>query len=229
MLSVSLGFVRLLSCLLSPGSNKSHGCIILCRPVLSRVKSWSDDDGRLLQCEFVLLGKTFRVASLYAPNCNPVRDLFFAEVIPFVDPAVPTVLFGDLNTVFNRSMDHRSSDVSDHSRESTAALVHLFDSCCVIDTWRYVHPSSPCCTWLSPDGSISSGIDYIGCPYVWVCSVSSCDIVSCPFSDHCAVSLSVSLPDVVPPGPGLWKLNTSVLEEEGYIHLISNFWNVWRC
>ena len=39
----------------------------------------------------------------------------------------------------------------------------------------------------------------------------------------------MSLPNVVPPGPGLWKLNTSVLEEEGYVHLISNFWNDWRC
>ena len=167
--------------------------------------------------------------SLYAPNSNPARDLFFDEVIPFVDTAVPTVLFGDLNIVFDRSMDRRGSDVSDDSRKSTAALVHLFHSCCVIDTWRYLHPSSSCCTWLSPDGSVSSGIDYIGCPYVWVCSVLSCDIVPCSFSDHCAVSLSVSLSDVVPPGQGLWKLNTSVLEEEGYVYLISNFWNGWRC
>ena len=86
-----------------------------------------------------------------------------------------------------------------------------------------------CRAWLSPDGSVSSRIDYIGYPYVWVSSVSSCDIVPCPFSDHCAVSLSVSVPDVVPPGPSLCKLNTSVLEEEGYVHLISNFLNGWRC
>lgn len=221
----SSGFLSVVS----PGSNKSRGCIILYRPALSLVKSWSDDEGRLLQCEFILLGKTFCVVSLYAHNRNPARDLFFDEVIPFVDLAIPTVLCGDFNTVFDRSMDRRGSDASDVSRESTAALVHLFDSCCVIDTWRYLHPSSSCYTWLSPDGSVSSRIDYIGYPYVWVSSVSSCDIVPCPFSDHCAVSLSVSVPDVVPPGPSLWKLNTSVLEEEGYVHLISNFLNGWRC
>ena len=88
----SSGFLSVVS----PGSNKSRGCIILYRPALSLVKSWSDDDGRLLQCEFVFLGKTFRVVSLYAPNRNPARDLFFDEVIPFVDPAIPTVLCGDL-------------------------------------------------------------------------------------------------------------------------------------
>ena len=160
----SSGFLSVVS----PGSNKSRGCIILDRPVLSLVKLWSDDDGRLLQCEFDLLGKMFRVVSLYTPNCNPARDLFFDEVIPFVDLAVPAVLCGDFNSVFDHSMDCRGSDVSDDSRESTAALAHLFDSCCVIDTWRYLHPSSSCCTWLSPDGSVLSSIDYIGHQYVWV-------------------------------------------------------------
>ena len=65
-------------------------------------------------------------------------------------------------------------------------------------------------------------------PYVWVSSVMSCDIVPCPFSDHCGVYLSVSVPDVVPPGPGLWKLNTSILKDAGYIPLISDLWVSWR-
>lgn len=100
MLNVSLGFVLLVFLsVVSPGSNKSPGCIILYRSALSLVKSWSDDEDRLLQCEFILLGKTFCVVSLYAPNRNPARDLFFDEVIPFVDLAIPTVLCGDFNTV----------------------------------------------------------------------------------------------------------------------------------
>ena len=58
--------------------------------------------------------------------------------------------------------------------------------------------------------------------------MSSCSILPCPFSDHCAVLLSVSVPDVVPPGPGLWKLNTSILGEEEYIKIITDFWRLWR-
>lgn len=64
-------------------------------------------------------------------------------------------------------------------------------------------------------------------PYVWVSSVSSCDLLPCPFSDHCTVLLSVSVPDAVPPGHGLWKLNTSILKDE-YIKIISDFWSEWR-
>lgn len=83
-------------------------------------------------------------------------------------------------------------------------------------------------TWLNGDGFVSSRIDFVGCPFAWVASVSSCDIVPCPFSDHCAVLFCVSVPVVVPPGPGVWKLNVSVLEEGGDNCLIKNFLAGWR-
>ena len=44
-------------------------------------------------------------------------------------------------------------------------------------------------------------------PYVWVSSVFSCAVVPCPFSNHCALSLSMSVPDVVPSVPELTPLS----------------------
>ena len=204
------------------------GCIILYRPVLSFVKSWSGDDGRFLQCEFVYCGKSFSVVSLYAPNRNPARHDFFEQVPSLVDPSVPTVVCADFNAVFDRSLDRFGSDTADISRESSVALSHLFELCYCVDIWCYLHPSSSCFTWTSSDGTLASRIDFVGCPYVWVSSVSSCDVIPCPFSDHCAIPFCVSVPDVVPPGPGLWKLNTSILEDEGYVSAVSNFWSGWR-
>ena len=58
--------------------------------------------------------------------------------------------------------------------------------------------------------------------------MSSCDIVACPFSDHCAVVMSVRVPEVPSHGPGVWKLNLSVLNDPEYISLFSNFWSDWR-
>ena len=214
-------------CVVSPGSQKSWGCIILFRPCLSLVNFSSDDAARFVLCEFRFQGKLFRVVSLYAPNRNPARDQFLDQVSSWVDPAVPTVICGNFNTVFDRSLDRTGSVVSDTSRESTSILSRLFDDCCVIDIWRYLHPSSSGYTWMHPDGSVFSPIDLVGCPYVWVPSVSSCEIIPCPFSDHCAVLLCVTVPDVVPPGPGLWKLNTSILEESDYVRQIENLWS--RC
>ena len=65
---------------------------------------------------------------------------------------------------------------------------------------------------------------------MWVPSVCSCDIVACPFSDHCAVvmHMSVRVPEVHSHGPGVWKLNLCVLNDPEFISLITNFWSDWR-
>ena len=217
-----------LSFVLSPGTSRSGGCIILYRPVLQLVNSWCEVPGRSLMCEFSLYDVPFRVLCLYAPNRNPARDLFFNRISDVVDPSFPTVLCGDFNTVFDRALDRFGSSADDTSRESTPALARLFDSCCVVDIWRYLHPASSSFTWNRWDGQFASRIDLIGCPYSWVSSVSSCDIVPFSLSDHCALLFCFSIPDVIPPGPGLWKLNISILQDAEYVQLISDFWLTWR-
>ena len=163
-----------------------------------------------------------------APNRNPERDLFLAHVTDNRDPGTPTLLAGDFNTVFNGSVDRGVSVVFDTSRKSSADLARLFKEVCCEYIWRYLHPSSSGFTWSRADGSLSSRIDLIGCPFAWVPSVSACDIVPCPFSDHCALAFSVSVPDVIPHGPGLWKLNVSILEEREYFDVISDLWAQWK-
>lgn len=39
---------------------------------------------------------------------------------------------------------------------------------------------------------------------------------------HCSV------PQALPRGPGIWKLNVSVLEEDEYVALVASFWASWR-
>ena len=127
------------------------------------------------------------VACVYAPNYNPEQENFFCDVASRVDPSVPTVLVGDFNTVFDRAIDRMGSVVGDVSRKSSIiALGRLPNDLCCIDIWRYLHASSSGFTWTKADGSQSSRIDLIGCPCIWVASVSACDILHFPFSDHCA-------------------------------------------
>lgn len=96
-------------------------------------------------------------------------------------------------------------------------LSNLVEDCCVVDIWRYLHPSSVGFTWTRWDGSLASCIDLFGVPFSWVPSVSSCTFIPCLFSDHCGVYLSLSIPDTVPPGPGLWKLNISILDDPDHL------------
>ena len=66
---------------------------------------WCDVLGRYLQVEFSFFGKSFRVYCVYAPNRNPAQDQFFDDLHSKIDPSIPTVLCGDLNKVFDRSLD----------------------------------------------------------------------------------------------------------------------------
>ena len=127
------------------------------------------------------------------------------------------------NSVFDRAVDRRGSCVDDNPRESSVALARLFTNCCCVDVWRYLFPSQPGFTWTRSDGVLSSRIDLIGCPTVWAPFISFCDILPCPFSDHCGLRFSISVPDAVSPGPGLWKFNISILEEDGNCQLIREF------
>ena len=118
--------------------------------------------------------------------------------------------------------------VADVSRESSVALARLFSDGCCTDILRYLHPTTQGFTWSRADGLVSSRIDVVGRPYVWVASVSSCDILPCPFSDHCALALSIDPPNATPPGPGLWKINSALLQDSDYVSTITDFWLDWR-
>ena len=92
-------------------------------------------------CEFRFRNQVFRVCCVYAPNSNPQCNQFLDDVSVSIDPSVPSVLAGDFNTVFDRSLDRRGSDPFDVFRESSCALNRLPNACSSIDIWCHVsHP-----------------------------------------------------------------------------------------
>ena len=221
---LSYGFLSVVS----PGSPHSCGSVILYRPCYTLVNTWIDDNHRFVHAEFERRNVTFRVACLYTPNRNPDRDDFFTSCCSSIDPSVPTLTCGDINSVPDRVMDRRGSNIWDVSRESSAAFLSLFQDCSVIDIWRSLHSSTTAFTWLTPDSIFSSQIDLIGCPYAWIHLVQSCDIVACPFSDHYAVSLIVPIPEPIYRGPGRCKLNISTLKDAAFKAAVSDFWTSWK-
>lgn len=216
------------SCLVSPGTAHSCGSVILYRPRYTLDKFQIDAGGRFVMADFKHHEIAFRIACLYAPNRNPDRDDFFSFCESRIDPSVPTLLCGDFNAVFDRALDRRGSNIFDTARESSEALLALFRECCVVDVWRVLHPTQRSFSWTKSDGSFASRIDLVGCPYSWLHHVQSCDILVCPFSDHCAVMLNSVIPEPIPRGPGRWKLNCSVLLDEALGLAIRTFWASWR-
>ena len=212
----------------SPCSAHSCGSVILYWPRYTLLNSWVDSSGQFVLAEFQDCDVIFRVACIFAPNRNPDRDTFFSFVSLKIDPSVATVVCGDFNTVFDRSIDRRGSNASDPSRESSASLLSLFRDCGIVDIWRSLHPATIAFSWLRPDGALSSRIDFINCPYPWIHLVQFCDMLACPFSDHCAVMLSVPIPVPTPCSPDCWKLNVSILKDVDFRSSVSDFWAEWK-
>ena len=123
--SVSPGFVLLVFFLLCLLVLKSRVFLSFFFVLSVPCQFFTDDAGHFVLCEFHFHGKLFRVVSLYAPNRNPARDQFLELVPSWVDPAIPTVVCGDFNTVFDRSLDRAGSVASDTSREFFYSLLAL--------------------------------------------------------------------------------------------------------
>ena len=76
------------------GSARARGLAILYRPHLNR--SWVELCGRFSMAEFMNGNFLFRVVCIYAPNSNPERNYFLLSCADLIDPAIPTLLCGDL-------------------------------------------------------------------------------------------------------------------------------------
>lgn len=211
----------------SHGSNKSSGVCTLYRSSFTLAAVLKDTSGRFLLTKFEHSGLFFQLANIYAPNRNPERDCFFDDISCSLDSASPILLAGDFNAVFDPDADRRGGAPSS-SRESVATLADLFALCGCTDVWRSFHPDRRAFSWMKADGSIASRIDLVGCPSDWIPSVSSCDFSPCPFSDHCAITLSFSIPDSMPRGPGFWKFNCALLDDLDFLVAIKDFWVSWQ-
>ena len=167
-------------------------------------------------------------ASLEAGLFSPERNSFLRSCADLIDPAIPTLLCGDFNAVWDHSKDRRWSSNDSTYHDSSASLHYLFSEACVFDVWRYLHPDTIAFSWTRHDGLLASRIDLFGCPLSWAHGVHACDFVPCPYSDHVAVVLGVSPPVQLFRGPGRWKLNSSILRDLDFSSNIESFWASWR-
>ena len=186
----------------------------------------SGTEWELPYCQILGSGP-FLSQCIYAPNRNPDRDTF-TSCADLVDLAVPTVLCGDFNAVFDRALDCWGVAAGSLYHNNSSALALLFCTCCVVDNWRYLHPDSISFLRMCPDGAHASRIDILGCPVSWISGVSTCDLLVCPYSDHSTVYTELVIPSCTPRSPGHWGLNVTLYHDEAFATKIQSFWVSWR-
>ena len=95
------------------------------------------------------------------------------------------------------------------------------------DIWRTRNAEKKQFTWTQKKPLIRRRLDY------WLVSteiqddITDANIVPAIKSDHSAIILTLNSLDKQPFGPSYWKLNSSLLDDTNYIHLISSKYSDW--
>ncbi|CAB3997114.1 Hypothetical predicted protein [Paramuricea clavata] len=220
------------SVLSSPGSLCSRGIAVLYKPSLSVDAEIFDDIGRLQVIKFSVCGtasSSFQLVNVYGPNRKPDGEVFFESIGSQVDASLPTIVCGDFNTVVDPAIDrfgcNPTSPWAYNWPRSLQDFTHELD---LHDIWRLRNPNTRSYTWHRANGLQASRLDMF-----WVSSSLLSHVIDVsiyPFfrSDHSYVFLQLTLPSLPRRGPGVWKLNASLLKDDNYKQKIQEFWQAWQ-
>ena len=212
----------------SLGTNNSKGVAILFKPGMKSddvsIENVSyDAQGRFLKCTVTLNKCPYNIVNIYCPNNAQERKTFIQNLDNLLEIDKENIVGGDFNCVFDNSKDRfNCKSESDHG---TLDLLELMRNHDLEDVFRRRFPLKKSFTWRG--NNKASRIDF------WLISKSTDYKVKdlftkvCPFSDHNAICMSLSLTDIE-HGKGLWKMNASILKHSLFVDKFLAMWQMWK-
>ena len=88
------------------------------------------------------------------------------------------------------------------------------------DVYGELHPKSKSFTYILKSLNLKSRIDYFLIPCSLFCDVRQAEIRISTAPDHNAIFLSIRFKSEFNRGPGLWKFNNTLLEDNNHKELI---------
>ncbi len=201
---------------ISPGTNRQCGCLILFDSSWEIIKYTSDNEGRLALVVLKKMEKYYVCANIYAPNDHDLNFFtrIFNVLIEFQTefPGSNIILAGDFNLVLDDNNDavHRNS--TNTERQSRTLIKRNLIRLNLIDSYRKMNCSGGY-TWKR--GNCMSRLDMI-----FTSKEISKNIVNSTLdwsfddSDHAMVGANFLIPTTFDRGPGLIKVNVDILDDD---------------
>ena len=209
----------------SNGTTASRGVAILINKSLNFeiINEFQDEDGRLILLNIKIEDLIFSLVCLYAPNCRTDRNSFFKKVNNIFKEktiGIP-IVGGDFNETLG-PIDRKSENLNARFVEPVASLKEFLKSNNLLDIWRVLNKNTQQFTWRRRDKTQASRIDYILIGNDFQSLIDTCKIkpVVIQYTDHQSVVLTFRVGNSE-RGKGYWKLNSSVLSDDKYQHLIN--------
>ena len=215
------------------GSSNSRAVAILFKNGIDCAISHkiADPEGRYIILKACIQDKDFVLINVYAPNkdkdqvnfCNNLLSILQNENLDSVDDII---LGGDLNCPLDPLLDKKGG--ASTKRKSVISCVDDFKSKLdLIDIWRSKNPDAKSFTWSQKSPPVFCRLDY------WLISnnlsdfVELTEIIPAVRTDHDAISLELGKLENELKGPGNWKMNCSLLDDEEYEEDIATLFPLW--
>ena len=204
-------------------SNRSRGVCILIDPSenIKSEHSFKDSNGRIVLTTIEFNGFKLSLCNIYAHNNLTEQIVFIQELNGFLmDKSEITSLIvgGDWNcTLAKMDKSGGSKWKAMNSRNGILMMMEMFD---LIDVQRKCHPNLQKFSYFSKALGVRSRIDYFLITENLKTYVKTSDIRPSIAPDHSMILLVLSLPEPSPRGPGFWKFNIVLLEDDEYKEMI---------
>ena len=207
----------------SHGTNHSKGVCTLINPSVNfKIDySYANTSGRIILVTIVLGSQKVSLCNIYAPN-NQSNQLEFMQELNncIIDKTELTTLIvgGDWNCTLSRK-DKIGGTPWKPTNYSNLVLTttDMFD---LVDIQRVRHPKLCKFTYESKSLRMKSRLDFFLVAKNLTKSVRNSEIYTSIAPDHKAIYISLSWSSETPRGPGLWKFNNTLLNDEQYIAMI---------
>jgi len=176
----------------------------------------ASNDGRLLLLNIELDNKNMTVINVYANNSEKLRKELFRKLEKWVNRYAKhkenIVIAGDMNCCLRNQDRSNQSHLGDKSRTTLENVLRNID---VKDTWGSV-TSAPGFTFDDKRSETRSRLDYIFVSKSVCLCAEDVHVSVCPcVPDHNAVIVKTQVL-CNPRGPGYWKMNNQLLENNEF-------------
>ena len=203
----------------SHGTCHSKGvCVLINQAVKEKVTCTSSDtSGRIILINITYNGLKLSLCNIYAPNDHTQQLGFIQELnCLLIDKAEIATLIvgGDWNCTLEKK--DKKGGVPWRPTAYRNLVKITMDSLDLVDIQRTRHPKLNAFSYVSKALGVKSRIDFFLVAKHLTKFVKKVDIQTSIAPDHNTICLLLSWPDEHPRGPGFWKFNNTLLDDEEY-------------
>lgn len=209
------------------GTAHSKGVCILLNPnsSINFDVVQSDHQGRILISKLKIFEETFFIVNIYAPTDYREQNEFIKNLSEFLVRKTDTprlIIAGDWNCTLSKA--DKSGGVVWKSTNYRDAVSNLMNELNLIDIYRKLHPNTKSFTYESKTINLKSRIDFILVSRSISIEVQTAEIRMSIAPDHKATFLKINIRNEFNRGPGTWKFNNSLLEDDDFKERIVFFY-----